>query len=139
MVLGLLAATATLLPAASAGATPGHHLVFNVGGPSRQNLVATEAVVVNAKCPTETCKVVAYGSSKSLGVRTAKVHARIKKGTHVKMALPLSPGQVANLRTALESDRYRKGPLPILTIHATAKDSFGNKIPVSLNIKIAKP
>lgn len=139
MVVGLLAATATLLPAASAGATSGHHLVFNVAGPSRQNLVAAEAVVVNAMCPTEACKVTAYGSSKSLGIRTAKVHARIKKGSHAKLALPLTPAQVANLSTALKSDRYGKGALPTLTIHATAKDDFGNKIPVSLDIKVAKP
>jgi hypothetical protein len=136
--VGLLAASVTLLPAAAAGATT-HHLVFSLVGPSIQNVVDAEAVVVMAKCPTEACKVDAYASSTTLGLRTAKVRATVKRGGSTKISLPLTPVQDTRLRSALEAGNSRQGAPPIVAIHATAKDDFGTEVPVLLDIKIAKP
>jgi hypothetical protein len=134
ILIGLAAAlaVAALFPAASSAGR--HHLVFRLSGPSHQNMVTAEAVAIALHCPIEACTVVASASSASPSIRTATARARVAGGTTERLKLPLAPRQSAKLKAALEA-----GKLPTLTVHATAHDSAGNRVPLTLLVRSDKP
>jgi hypothetical protein len=123
--LALIATAAALFPTASLAGR--HHLVFRLTGPSGQNVVAAEAIVISAHCPAEACTVVASASATSPSVHTATVRTRIAAGSTKQMTLPLTPTQSAKLKSATKA-----GKSPTLTVHATAHDSAGNRVPLTL-------
>jgi hypothetical protein len=129
-LIGLVAAIAILaLPvAASAGAR--HHLVFQLSGSSHQNVVDAGGITIALHCPTEACTVVASASSASPSLRTASVRTRVAGGTTKQLTLPLAPRQTGKLKAALEA-----GKTPILTVNATARDSSGNRVPLSFQVR----
>jgi hypothetical protein len=131
ILIGLLAATATaaaLVPIAQAKAR--HDLVFKVSGSARQNVVGTHSIVISVHCPAEACTVVASATSTSSSVHTGKVHAKVGAGGTKRITLPLDSRDNAKLKAALEA-----GKAPTLTVHATAHDAFGGKVPLTLTVK----
>jgi hypothetical protein len=130
-LIGLLAAIAILIlvPVASS-AQARHHLVFQLTGPSHQNMVDAEGVTIALHCPTEACTVVASATSVSPAVHSASVRTRVAAGTTKQLTLPLAPRQTNKLKAALKS-----GKSPILTVHATARDASGNRVPLTLQVR----
>jgi hypothetical protein len=131
ILIGLLAVTATvaaLVPIAQARAH--HDLVFKVGGSSRQNVIGSHGIVISVHCPAEACTVVASAAGTSPAVHTGKVHAKVAAGGTKRITLPLDTRDGAKLKAALEA-----GKAPTLTVRATAHDSFGGKVPLSLTVK----
>jgi hypothetical protein len=118
-------AAAALAPAATSATQ--HHLVFKLSGSSHQNMVDAEAIVIAAHCPTEACTVVAAATSTSPSIHTARVRAHVPAGTTEQLLLPLAPRQSAKLKAAVKA-----GKPPTLTVHATAHDSAGNNVPLTL-------
>jgi hypothetical protein len=92
-------------------------------GPSHQN-IAAGGIAITLHCPTEACTVVASAAGASPTIHTASVRTRVAAGTTKQLTLPLPPRQTAKLKAALKS-----GKSPILTVHATARDSSGNRVP----------
>jgi len=137
-VIGILAAIATaaaLVPIASgAQARVRHNLVFKVTGSSHQNVIDAHGIVISVRCPAEACTVVASATSSSPSIHTAKIHAHVPAGGTERLTLPLSARDGGKLAAALEA-----GKKPSLTVKATAKDKFGSKVPLSLQVKPVKP
>jgi hypothetical protein len=133
-LIGLIAAVAALalVPAAS-GAPAHHHLVFRLSGPSHQNMVAAGGVVIALHCPIEACTVVASATSASPSVHTASVRTSVTAGTTKQLTLPLTPRQSAKLKVAAKA-----GKSPALTVHATARDSSGNRVPLTFQVHSTK-
>jgi hypothetical protein len=126
--LALIATAAAIFPAASAAGR--HHLVFRLTGPSHQNIVATEAVVISVGCPTEACTVVASAGAKSPSVHTGTVRSHLAGGSTEQLTLPLAPAQGAKLAAARNA-----GKSPTLTVHAAARDSAGNRVHLTLLVR----
>jgi hypothetical protein len=134
-LIGLLAAIAllALVPVASS-AQARHHLVFRLSGPTHQNMVGAEGIAIALHCPAEACTVVASASSPSPSVHTASVRTQVAAGTTKQLTLPLAPRQTAKLKAAVEA-----GKSPTLTVHATARDSSGNSVPLLLQVRSEHP
>jgi hypothetical protein len=128
--IGLVAAAAALALVPAASGAPTHHLVFRLSGSSHQDMVAAEGIAIGLHCPIEACTVVASASSASPSVRTASVRTQIAAGTAKQLILPLAPRQTDKLKAALEA-----GQSPTLTVHATARDSSGNRVPLTLQVR----
>jgi hypothetical protein len=131
LLIGLLAATATaaaLVPIAQARTR--HDLVFKVSGSAHQNVIGTHGIVISAHCPAEACTVVASATGTSPSVHTGKVRAKVAAGGTKRLTLPLDTRDGAKLKAALEA-----GKAPTLTVHATAHDAFGGKVPLTLTVK----
>lgn len=130
---------AGLCPAVAGAGAPheaskGHHLEFRLSGRDRQDVLGASAIVINARCPTEACTVVAKATSKKPSIHTATVHAHVAAGKAASITLPLAKRQRGKLKAALEA-----GKSPILLVKATAHDHAGNKIPLTLEVRAFKP
>jgi hypothetical protein len=134
ILIGLAAAAAVvaLAPTASS-AQARHHLVFKLSGPAHQNLVGSEGIAISLHCPLEACTVVASAFSKSPSIHTDQVRTHVAGGTTANLTLPLAPRQNGKLKAALEA-----GKSPAVTVHATARDSSGNKVSLSLLVRANK-
>jgi hypothetical protein len=133
-LIGLVAAIALLIlvPAASS-AGPRHHLVFQLTGSSHQNMVDAGGITIALHCPAEACTVVASASSTSPSVRTAPVRTSVAGGTTKQFTLALAPRQIAALKAA-----GKAGKSPTLTVQATARDSSGNRVPLTFQVRSSK-
>lgn len=120
--------------AAGAGATQGHHLEFRLSGRDHQDVLGARAIVINARCPTEACTVVARATSRQPSIQSATIHAHVAAGKAATIMLPLAKRQRGKLKAALEA-----GKSPSLMVKATAHDQVGNKIPLSLEVRAFKP
>jgi hypothetical protein len=134
ILIGLLAVSAgavALVPAISSAGSPKnvHKLVFKIDGQARQNVVGAGGVVVTARCPAESCTVVASAKGKSPSVQTDQVRARVAGGGSQRMVLPLSAKDGGKLRAALAA-----GKKPALTVSAMARDGYGAKVPLELTV-----
>ncbi len=129
--LATTAMAAALLPASSGAGQ--HHLVFELSGPSHQNMVTAAAVDVSVECPTEACTVVASASSASPSVHTGTVRTRVARGSAQTLTLPLAPAQNAKLKAATQA-----GKSPTLTVQATARDAAGNQVRLTLLVRSDK-
>ena len=119
---------------AGAGAPKGHHLEFRLSGRDHQDVLGEGAIVINARCPTEACTVVATATSEKPSIHTATVHAKIAAGKAASITLPLAKKQKGKLKAALEA-----GKSAPLTVKATAHDHAGNRIPLSFEVRAYKP
>ncbi|MFT3862857.1 MAG: hypothetical protein QM729_01190 [Solirubrobacterales bacterium] len=137
ILIGLLTLTATtvaLAPATATAAPEKHDLVFKISGQARQNVVGAHGIVITARCPTEACTVVAAASSKSPSIHTGKVRARVAAGGSERLTLPLGKKGGAKLEAALAA-----GKSPTFTVQITAKDAFGVRVPLSLQVRPSGP
>jgi hypothetical protein len=127
--LGAAIALLALVPVASS-AQGHHHLVFQLTGPSHQDIVDAGAITVALHCPAEACTVVASATSVSPAVQAMSVRTRLPAGTTKQLTLPLAPRQTAKLKAAAKA-----GKSPTLTVHATARDASGNSVPLTLQVR----
>jgi hypothetical protein len=139
IALAASVAVAGLIPAAAGargpqGSSKGHHLEFRLSGRDHQDILREGAIVINARCPTEACTVVAQATSRTPAIHTATVHARVGAGKAASISLPLAKRQRGKLKAAL-----RAGKSPTLTVKAIARDHAGNKIPLSFEVRAFKP
>ena len=125
-------------PASRDGTAPAVHqtsrLVFRLGGPTHQDVIGSRQIAFVAHCPEDACRVAASVTSKSPSFTTATVHANVAAKGSERVLVPLAKRQRGKLRAALEA-----GHAPILTVHATARDSAGNEVPLTLTIHPKKP
>jgi hypothetical protein len=133
-LLAPVAATALVPAAAGAGKTTTHRLEFRLSGPGHQDVLGTGAIAFTAHCLTEACTVVASASSNHPSIHSGTVRAHVARGKAATLSLPLAPRQQGKLKAALES-----GKSPALTVKATAHDSAGNRVPLSLEVHASKP
>ncbi len=141
MVIALLAPVlvAGLIPAAAGAGAPkdapkGHHLEFRLSGRDHQDVLGARAVVINARCPTEACTVVAQATSQNPSIHTGTVQVHVAAGKAASISLPLAKHQRGKLKAALEA-----GKSPTLKVKATARDHAGNRIPLSFKVRAFKP
>jgi len=137
--LAASAAVAGLLPAAAGaggpqGGSTSHHLEFRLSGRDHQDVLGVGAILINARCPTEACAVVAKATSESPSIQSGTVHAHLAAGQAKRISVPLARRQRGKLKAALKA-----GKTPILTVEATARDNSGNRIPLSLEVRAFKP
>jgi hypothetical protein len=97
-------------------------------------MVAAEGIAIALHCPIEACTVVAAATSASPSIRTATVRTRVAGGSTKQLTVPLAPRQSAKLKAAVKA-----GKLPTLTVHATAHDSPGKRVPLTLLVRSDKP
>jgi hypothetical protein len=137
ILIGLVAviAVAALLPAvAGAGGTKGHQLEFRLSGPEHQDVVGESAILIRARCIGEPCTVVASAKSKGPALHSGSARAKIDAGEAETISLPLAPRQRGKLKAALEAGRS-----PTFTVKATAHDSAGTYVPLSIEVQAQKP
>jgi hypothetical protein len=132
--LAVIAAAAFLPAGVAAGGQQAHHLEFRLSALPHQDLVGESAILVRARCLSEPCTVVASATSKSPLLYTGTTRAQIAAGDAETLSLPLAPRQRGKLKAALEAGRS-----PTFTVKATAHDSAGTQVPLSIEVHAIKP
>ncbi|MBN9494992.1 hypothetical protein J0H33_16845 [bacterium] len=133
----LIGATAVLAAAALvpvAAAAPSGHLEFRLSGPSPQDVVTAGGIKVNARCPADACTVVASATSKNPALHTDTARAKIGAGKAKAITMPLATGQREKLEAAIKA-----GKPPTFTVKATAHDSGGTHVPLTIQVKVHPP
>ncbi len=124
-----------LLPAAAgAGGTKSHQFEFRLSSPEHQDMVGESAILIRARCIGEPCTVVASAKSKDPALHSGSTTARIAAGEAETISLPLAPRQRGKLKAALEAGRS-----PTFIVKATAHDSAGTHVPLSIEVHAIKP
>lgn len=130
----MIAAAVLLPPAAAAGGPQGHHFEFRLSALPYQDMVGESAIQVRVRCLSEPCTVVASAKSKSPALHSGTTRAQLAVGEAETLSLPLAPRQRGKLKAALEAGRS-----PTFTVTATAHDSRGTYLPLSIEVQAQKP
>lgn len=102
-----------------------------VGGPRRQAVLESKALVVSLRCPDGACTAVASARARlpraGLGLPTVTIHtptrtARLRRDRATRLQLELSERQLQAI-----AGRFQSGQHPRLTVHVRARDRAGRR------------
>jgi len=134
ILIGLALIAAALLPAAAGAGSNAHHLEFRLSALPHQDMVGESAIQVRVRCLRDPCTVVASAQSKNPALHSGTTRAQLAVGEAETLSLPLAPRQRGKLKAALEAGRS-----PTFTVKATAHDSAGTNVPLSIEVHAIKP